>query len=178
MKIEETNLDGVMLLKPQFFKDERGFFLESYNKNVLNSIGINLDFVQDNHSRSSKNVLRGLHFQKNNPQGKLVRCSNGRVFDVVVDINPDSKTFRDFFCVELNDDNNYQLWIPPGYAHGFCCISNFADFNYKCTDFYFSDDQHGIIWNDPEIQIPWPLNNPIISEKDLGYSTISEYLKF
>ena len=178
MKIEETNLDGVLLLKPQFFKDDRGFFLESYNKDVLNNVGINPEFVQDNHSRSSKNVLRGLHFQKENPQGKLVRCSNGRVFDVVVDINPSSNTFKDFFCIELNDENNYQLWIPPGYAHGFCCISSFADFNYKCTDFYFPNDQHGIIWNDPEIGIPWPVSNPIISKKDLQYSTISEYLKF
>ena len=166
MKIEETILSGVKLLYPDFYADNRGFFLESFNKKIYEENNIETNFVQDNHSRSAKNVLRGLHFQKNNPQGKLVRCSKGRVLDVVVDINQQSSTYRQHIAVELSDENHIQLWIPPGYAHGFLVLSEYADFNYKCTNFYYKNDQHGLMWNDPEIAIKWPISEPILSEKD------------
>ena len=125
-----------------------------------------------------KNVLRGLHFQKNNPQGKLVRCGTGTVFDVVVDIDPSSKNFLKYFSIELSDQNLKMLWVPAGYAHGFCVLSDFADFHYKCTDYYDANDQHGLIWNDKNIGIEWPIIEPIVSEKDLNLPTVSSFLKY
>ncbi len=166
MKVERTKLDGVLVLQPTIYKDERGFFLESFNKDKYVKAGINFDFVQDNHSRSSKGVLRGLHFQVNKPQGKLVSSTSGEVLDVVVDINPDSETFCEYISVELSGENSKQLWVPPGYAHGFYVLSEFADFCYKCTSYYDPEDNSGIIWNDPKIDINWPTNNPILSDKD------------
>lgn len=166
MEILKTNLEDVLIIKPTVFPDSRGFFLETYNKARYQDFGIPVTFVQDNHSRSSKGVLRGLHFQINNPQGKLVSCLRGSVFDVAVDINPNSPNYGEYFGIELSEHNQYQLWIPPGYAHGFYVLSDIADFNYKCTDYYFPGDQGGIIWNDKLINIEWPSKNPILSEKD------------
>jgi len=174
MKIETTNLTGVLVITPEVFSDSRGFFLESFSAKKYKENGINFDFVQDNISRSSKGVLRGLHFQKANPQGKLVSCLRGAVFDVAVDLRKDSNTFSNYFAIELTDTNHKQLWIPPGFAHGFCVLSNSADFHYKCTSFYDAKDESGIIWNDPEINIDWPIDNPLISNKDRMLKKLSE----
>ena len=166
MKIKTTALPGVLIIEPKAFGDARGFFLETFQSERYAKAGITLPFVQDNHSRSQRGVLRGLHLQSNRPQGKLVSVSRGSVFDVAVDIDPQSATFGQYVGVELSDDNHLQLWIPPGYAHGFCVLSEVADFQYKCTDFYYPEDEAGIIWNDPDVNIAWPLDNPLLSEKD------------
>jgi len=176
VKAVETNLKDVLVINLQSHLDTRGFFLESFNKEKFSELGIKYEFVQDNFSRSTRGVLRGLHFQKNNPQGKLVRCSSGAVLDVVLDIDPKSPTFLDSVAIELTCENSKALWIPPGYAHGFYVLSDFADFSYKCTDFYYPDDQYGIIWNDPDAKIPWPTSKPIMSQKDLSLPLISKYL--
>ncbi len=175
MEIQKTNLTEVFVIKPSVFKDERGFFLETYNEDRYKEFGIPNTFVQDNHSRSSKGVLRGLHFQINNPQGKLVSCPRGCVFDVAVDIEPNSPNYGEYFGIELSEHNKYQLWIPPGYAHGFYVLSDIADFHYKCTDYYFPEDQGGIIWNDKLINIEWPSKNPILSEKDSRNPGLEEF---
>src|SRR5690606_2242225 len=154
------------IFEPKVFGDSRGFFVETYQAERYKEAGIELPFVQDNHSRSPYGVLRGLHFQKTRPQGKLVRVSRGAVYDVAVDINPASPTFGHYVGVELNDENQRQLWIPPGYAHGFCVLSDVADFQYKCTDYYFPEDEGGLLWNDPDVGIPWPVETPALSEKD------------
>lgn len=166
MKITTTALPGVLIIEPKAFGDARGFFLETFQSERYAKAGITLPFVQDNHSRSQRGVLRGLHLQRNRPQGKLVSVSRGSVFDVAVDIDPQSATFGQYVGIELSDDNHLQLWIPPGYAHGFCVLSEVADFQYKCTDFYYPEDEAGIIWNDPDVNIAWPLDNPLLSEKD------------
>ncbi|SRR5690554_2485128 len=166
MKITTTALPGVLIIEPRAFGDTRGFFLESFQVERYAKAGITQPFVQDNHSRSQRGVLRGLHFQRTRPQGKLVSVSRGSVFDVAVDIDPHSATFGQYVATELSDDNHLQLWIPPGYAHGFCVLSEVADFHYKCTDFYDPEDEGGLIWNDPDVNIAWPLDNPFLSEKD------------
>lgn len=166
MKITTTALPGVLIIEPKAFGDARGFFLETFQSKRYASAGITLPFVQDNHSRSQRGVLRGLHFQRTRPQGKLISVSRGSVFDVTVDINPLSATFGQYVGIELNDDNHRQLWIPPGYAHGFCVLSEVADFQYKCTDFYDPADEIGLIWNDPDVNIAWPIHTPLLSEKD------------
>ena len=166
MKVIETALPGVLIIEPKVFGDHRGFFLETFQVDRYREIGIELPFVQDNHSRSQRGVLRGLHFQKTRPQGKLVSVSRGAVYDVAVDIDPSSTTYGKFVGVELNDENHWQLWIPPGYAHGFCVVSDVADFQYKCTDFYFPADEGGLLWNDPDVGIPWPITEPQLSAKD------------
>ena len=166
MKVIETALPGVLIIEPKVFGDHRGFFLETFQVDRYREAGITLPFVQDNHSRSQRGVLRGLHFQKTRPQGKLVSVSRGAVYDVAVDIDPASATYGQFVGVELNDDNHRQLWIPPGYAHGFCVLSEVADFQYKCTDFYFPADEGGLLWNDPDVGIPWPITEPQLSAKD------------
>ena len=166
LKITKTPLDGVILIEPDVHGDNRGFFKESFQEKRYKDIGIDYSFVQDNISRSKKGVLRGLHFQKNNPQGKLVSCINGSVYDVAVDINVNSRSFGEYFGVLLTSSNHLQLWIPPGYAHGFCVVSDTADFYYKCTDFYNPDDECGLIWNDPKLNIKWPIDNPSVSKKD------------
>lgn len=163
-----------MILEPSIFKDERGSFHESFNSEAYKKIGINEIFVQDNHSLSSFGVLRGLHYQQKKPQGKLVRCTKGIVYDVVVDINPRSTTYCQHVAVELSEDNFKQLWIPGGYAHGFCVLSDVAAFQYKCTHFYDSSDQKGYIWNDPNLSIDWPIDNPILSEKDKLLPNLSD----
>lgn len=167
MNIIETVLPGVLIIEPKVFGDHRGFFLESFQVERYREAGINLPFVQDNHSRSQRGVLRGLHFQRNRPQGKLVSVSRGAVYDVAVDIDPKSPTCGQFIGVELNDENHRQMWVPPGYAHGFCVLSDVADFQYKCTDLYFPEDEGGVIWNDPDVNIPWPVSEPQLSAKDM-----------
>ena len=166
MNVVETALPGVLIIEPKAFGDHRGFFRETFQVERYREAGITLPFVQDNHSRSQRGVLRGLHFQKTRPQGKLVSVSRGAVYDVAVDIDPASATYGQFVGVELNDDNHRQLWIPPGYAHGFCVLSEVADFQYKCTDFYFPADEGGLLWNDPDVGIPWPITEPQLSAKD------------
>ncbi|HNB06212.1 MAG TPA: dTDP-4-dehydrorhamnose 3,5-epimerase [Thauera aminoaromatica] len=168
MKVIETALPGVLIIEPKAFGDHRGFFLETFQVERYREAGITLPFVQDNHSRSQRGVLRGLHFQKTRPQGKLVSVSRGAVYDVAVDIDPSSATYGKFVGVELNDDNHRQMWVPPGYAHGFCVLSEVADFQYKCTDFYFPADEGGLAWNDPDVGIPWPITEPQLSAKDVN----------
>ena len=174
MKVIETALPGVLIIEPKVFGDHRGFFLETFQIERYREIGITLPFVQDNHSRSQRGGLRGLHFQRTRPQGKLVSVSRGSVYDVAVDIEPASTTYGKFVGVELNDDNHRQLWIPPGYAHGFCVLSDVADFQYKCTDLYFPEDEGGLIWNDPDVGIPWPIDAPQLSAKDLKNPCLRE----
>lgn len=166
MEVEQTNLPGVLLIKPKVFGDSRGFFLETYSAARYQEAGIKEVFVQDNHSRSGKGVLRGLHYQLQHPQGKLVSVNRGEVFDVAVDIRVGSPTFGQWYGVNLSEANHYQLYIPPGFAHGFAVISDIVDFTYKCTDYYHPDDEQGILWNDATINIPWPLDNPVLSNKD------------
>lgn len=166
MKITTTVLPGVLIIEPKTFSDTRGFFLETFQSERYTKAGITQPFVQDNHSRSQHGVLRGLHFQRTRPQGKLVSVSRGSVFDVTVDINPQSPTFAEHVALELNDDNHLQIWIPPGYAHGFCVLSDVADLHYKCTDIYNPADEAGIIWNDPDVNIAWPEHTPLLSAKD------------
>lgn len=174
LKVIKTNLKDCILIEPQVFEDERGFFLESFNTKKYESIGISSTFVQDNHSSSLRHVLRGLHFQKKNPQGKLVRVVKGEVLDVALDIRPNSTTFRKWDAVKLSEGNKRQFWIPPGFAHGFLVLSDKADFEYKCTDFYYPDDEMTIRWNDPSLNIPWDIENPIISAKDSNAPLLSE----
>lgn len=176
MNVIETVLPGVLIIEPKVFGDHRGFFLESFQVERYREAGIALPFVQDNHSRSRRGVLRGLHFQRTRPQGKLVSVSRGAVYDVAVDINPQSPTCGRFVGVELNDENHRQLWVPPGYAHGFCVISDTADFQYKCTDLYFPEDEGGLRWNDPQLDIPWPVENPSLSDKDQHNPTLRALL--
>lgn len=166
MKVIETKLPGVLIIEPKAFGDHRGFFLETFQVERYREHGIDLPFVQDNHSRSARGVLRGLHFQRKRPQGKLVSVSRGAVYDVAVDIDPQSATCGQFVGVELNDENHRQLWVPPGYAHGFCVLSEVADFQYKCTDYYQPEDEGGLLWNDPDVGIPWPVAEPQLSAKD------------
>ena len=162
----ETGLPGVLLLEPKVFADSRGFFLETYNAAVFREIGIDDPFVQDNQSRSSRGVLRGLHYQEPNPQGKLVRCTRGSLFDVAVDIRVGSPDFGKWFGADLSDENKRMLWIPPGFAHGFCATSDIADLMYKCTALYDAKADRAIAWNDPEIGIHWPVEKPLVSPKD------------
>ena len=178
MIFEKTKLPGVLIIQPSTFNDERGYLKELFHLAKYNKNEINYNFVQDNFSKSRKNVLRGLHFQIKKPQGKLVTCLNGSVFDVVVDINPVSKTFTKYISVELNDKNHKQIWIPPGYAHGFLVLSDSAEIFYKCTEIYYPDDQGGIIWNDADISISWPTINPILSEKDKNLKSLKSNIKF
>ena len=176
MNVIETALAGVLIIEPKVFGDQRGFFLEGFQTERYRDAGITLPFVQDNHSRSQYGVLRGLHFQRTRPQGKLVSVSRGSVYDVAVDINPESPTCGQFVGIELNDENHRQLWIPPGYAHGFCVLSETADFHYKCTDLYYPEDEGGLIWNDPEVKIPWPVDAPKLSAKDQCNPTLLQLL--
>ena len=177
MKAELTPLEGVIIIKPDIYKDDRGFFTETYSKDKYYSLGIREEFVQDNYSRSKKNTLRGLHYQINKPQGKLVRVINGRVLDVAVDVRQDSKTFGQYFSVFLDDVNFYQLYMPPGIAHGFCVVSEFADFEYKCTDYYSPKNEKGVLWSDSDININWPVANPIVSSKDLTFNQLKDIPK-
>lgn len=167
MKISHSKLKGCVIIEPLVFGDDRGFFLETFQAvRYEQEAGIDLPFVQDNHSRSAKGVLRGLHFQKTKPQGKLVRVVRGEVYDVAVDIRKGSATFGQWEGVILSEDNKKQFWVPPGFAHGFVVVSPTADFEYKCTDYYDPSDEGSILWSDPDLDIPWPIANPVLSAKD------------
>ena len=173
MKITPTELEGVLLIEPRVFGDARGFFLESYNEKRYAERGLTARFVQDNHSCSEPGTLRGLHYQLLQPQGKLVRVIRGSVFDVGVDIRRGSPTFGRWVGVVLSAKNKRQLYIPPGFAHGFCVIGETGEVEYKCTDFYRADDQRGIRWDDPTLAITWPVTTPILSEQDQAYGPLS-----
>jgi dTDP-4-dehydrorhamnose 3,5-epimerase len=170
VKVIKTILEGCVIIEPKVFGDHRGFFLETYQADrYAQEAGITLPFVQDNRSRSEKGVLRGLHFQKTKPQGKLVQVVRGEVFDVAVDIRPESPTFGQWEGVLLSDENKRQLWVPPGFAHGFAVISDVADFEYKCTDYYDPGDEGAIRWDDPDLAITWPEGIEFkLSEKDIN----------
>lgn len=166
MNIIETALPGALIIEPKVFGDDRGFFIETYSEARYKKSAIPLTFVQDNHSRSSKGVLRGLHFQLRHPQGKLVRVVRGSVFDVAVDVRVGSPTFGQAAWVVLSEENKTQFWVPPGFAHGFVVTSNTADFEYKCTEYYHPEDECVVLWSDPGLNIPWPEETPLLSEKD------------
>ncbi len=177
MNVIKTRLAGVLIIEPQVFGDHRGFFLETYRAEDFQKAGITKPFVQDNHSRSQKGVLRGLHYQLTQPQGKLVRVSRGKVFDVAVDVRPESPTFGQWESVILDDETHKMFYVPPGYAHGFCVLSDEADFTYKCTDYYHPQSEQGIAWDDPEIGIEWPEMDYTLSEKDKCNPKLSEQSK-
>jgi dTDP-4-dehydrorhamnose 3,5-epimerase len=166
MKIIKTTLPGVIVIEPRVFGDQRGFFLETYRQDVLKEAGIDVDFIQDNHSRSTKGVLRGLHYQLTQPQGKLVRVTRGEIFDVAVDVRQGSPTFGEWYGTTLNEDNMRMMYIPPGFAHGFLVLSEIVDFIYKCTNYYHPDSEQGVYWNDPELGIKWPTLDVKLSDKD------------
>ncbi len=168
MKVIKTAIPDLLIIEPKLFGDGRGFFLESFNARAFQTAtGLDVTFIQDNHSRSQKGVLRGLHYQIEQPQGKLVRVVRGSVFDVAVDIRKSSPTFGKWAGTELTEDNHRQLWMPPGFAHGFVVLSDSADFLYKTTDYYAPEHEHCILWNDPAIGIKWPIEgNPELSDKD------------
>lgn len=174
-----TPIPDLYIIEPTVFSDDRGFFMESYNKREFEEIGLDMDFVQDNHSRSTKGVLRGLHFQSEHSQGKLVRVINGSVFDVAVDIRKNSSTFGKWFGLILSEENKKMFYVPEGFAHGFLVLSDNVDFVYKCTDFYYPEYDAGIVWNDPDIGIEWPfekygIEKPILSEKDRKLPKLKE----
>jgi len=167
MKIRHSKLKDCLIIDPHVFGDDRGFFLETFHAaRYGREAGIDLPFVQDNHSSSARGVLRGLHFQKTKPQGKLVRVVRGEVYDVALDVRKGSPTFGQWEAVILSGENKAQFWVPPGFAHGFVVLSDTADFEYKCTDYYDPSDEASILWNDPDLNIPWPIDNPILSNKD------------
>jgi len=169
-----TALPGVLLVEPRVFRDERGFFLEVWNAGKFAAQGLDVAFVQDNHSQSQAGTLRGLHVQLPNSQGKLVRCTEGTIFDVAVDIRRDSPTFARWIGVELSAENFRQLWVPPGFAHGFCVVSPRAQVEYKCTELYEPQGDLSIAWNDPAIGIAWPLDAPLLSAKDQAARRLDE----
>jgi dTDP-4-dehydrorhamnose 3,5-epimerase len=174
MLVEPTNLPGLLLIEPQCFRDERGFFLESYQKARYRIAGITDDFVQDNHSRSAKGVLRGMHFQVKHPQAQIVTVLRGRIFDVAVDLRSDSPTFARWFGAELSDEGPRQIYMAPGFAHGFCVLSEFADLHYKVSRLYERADEGGLIWNDPEIRIRWPIETPLVAKRDGAYPRLRD----
>jgi dTDP-4-dehydrorhamnose 3,5-epimerase len=181
MKIIPTNIPDVLILEPQVFGDARGFFLETWNSKTFADAGLELNFVQDNHSRSGQGILRGMHYQIQNPQGKLVRVTSGKVFDVAVDLRQSSPTFGQWTGAELSAENHRMLWVPPGFAHGFYVMSESADFLYKCTDFYAPAYDRSLRWDDPTVGIEWPLVNgaqPTISAKDEAGKNWQEADKF
>lgn len=179
--VTPCDIEGLYVIEPTVFQDERGYFVETYNQSDMKEAGLDMVFVQDNQSMSVRGVLRGLHFQKQYPQGKLVRVVRGAVFDVAVDLRADSKTYGKWFGVELSAENMKQFYIPEGFAHGFLVLSDEAEFCYKCTDFYHPGDEGGLLWNDPEIGVEWPLEDEvelIISEKDKKWKGLKDTFKF
>lgn len=168
LQVIQSILPEVLILEPRVFRDERGFFFESFSKrDFQTATGLVVDFVQDNHSRSQQHVLRGLHYQTQHPQGKLIRVSTGRIFDVAVDMRLQSSNFGKWMGVELSDENKRQLWVPPGFAHGFLVLSDYADVLYKTTDYWYPEFEHAVLWNDPTLGITWPIaHEPILSTKD------------
>jgi dTDP-4-dehydrorhamnose 3,5-epimerase len=178
MQLHPDQLPGVIVVEPQVHADARGFFIESFHAARFAELGIAVDFVQDNQSRSTRGILRGLHYQLRRPQGKLCRVARGEVFDVMVDLREGSPTLGAWCGLALSDQNHRQVYIPPGFAHGFCVISDWADFIYKCTDYYDPSDQHAVVWNDPDLGIEWPINDPILSEKDQNGKSFRDAAKF
>lgn len=180
MELIETAVRDVLIIEPKVFGDDRGFFMESWNQRSFAQAGLDLDFVQDNHSRSARGVLRGLHYQQPRPQGKLVRVMTGAVFDVAVDMRKSSPTFGKSVGVELSAENKRMLWVPPGMAHGFLCLQDGTDFLYKCTDYYEPANEHSLLWNDPALGIDWPLDGiaPQLSAKDQAGKSFSEAVTF
>ncbi|MBZ0112405.1 MAG: dTDP-4-dehydrorhamnose 3,5-epimerase [Thermoanaerobaculia bacterium] len=174
MSFTPTQIPDVILVEPNVFRDDRGFFLETFHVDRYREGGIGLPFVQDNHSRSVARTLRGLHAQRQRPQGKLVRAVEGEIWDVAVDIRRGSPTFKQWVGVTLSADNFRQLYVPPGFAHGFCVLSETAQVEYKCTDLYDATDELGLRWDDPEIDIAWPIADPLLSKKDAAAPTVSE----
>jgi len=176
VRLVDEPLRGVKVLSPEVYEDSRGFFMESYNRRRFAELGIDCDFAQDNHSRSSRGVLRGLHYQLGHAQAKLVRTTSGRVFDVVVDVRRGSPSFGRWFGIELSEENRLQLFAPEGFAHGFLVLSEVAEFQYKCSDFYSMKDERGLPWDDPTIGIEWPVDGvePILSDRDRGWTTLQE----
>ena len=173
MQVSKTPIDGLLIIEPKIFVDPRGMFYEVYSESRYEEHGI-LCFVQDNHSVSKKGVLRGLHYQVNPGQGKLVRVTRGEIFDVAVDIRKQSPTYGKWWGLSLSETNNFQLYIPIGFAHGFCVLSESAEVLYKCSDYYSPENERGILWNDPDLAIDWPVKDPILSEKDAVYPLFSE----
>ncbi len=176
MNVVDTPLPGVKLIEPRVFGDDRGFFLESWNAKTFAEAGLDLTFVQDNHSRSARHVLRGLHYQIDDPQGKLVRVTIGSVFDVAVDLRRSSPDFGRWVGYELSAENKRMLWVPPGFGHGFVVLSDTADFLYKCTTLYAPANERAIVWNDPDLGIDWPLDGatPLLSGKDAAASSFAD----
>lgn len=180
MELIETAIPGVLIIEPKVFGDERGFFMESWNARTFAQAGLDLDFVQDNHSRSSHGVLRGMHYQQPGPQGKLVRVTAGAVFDAVVDMRKSSPTFGKWVGVELSAANKRMLWVPQGMAHGFLCLEDGTDFLYKCVGYYDPGNEHSLLWNDPAVGIEWPLDGiqPQLSAKDVAGKPLAEAVTF
>lgn len=177
MKVTETDLSGVILISPKIYEDKRGFFYESFNQKIFNlAIDGNYNFVQDNHSKSVKGTLRGIHYQIRNPQGKLVRVTRGEVFDVAVDLRKNSKNFMKWYGVKLSAENKLQLWVPPGFGHGFLVTSSEAEFQYKTTDFYYPEHERTLLWSDPTVNIKWPefQGKFSLSQKDLKGRNIKD----
>ncbi len=169
MNVSSTKLPGILVVEPKIFGDKRGFFFESYNQRDMIAAGIDHQWVQDNHSKSAEGTLRGLHYQVNRGQDKLVRVAIGEVFDVVVDVRLDSPTFGQWEGFILSAENRKMLYVPKGFAHGFCVLSETAEFLYKCSDYWSPQDERGIAWNDPELGIDWPVTEPILSERDMKH---------
>lgn len=174
MKVIELELPGLKLIEPRVFRDARGFLIEAYSSRRYREAGIDVEFVQDNHSRSLRGTLRGLHFQSQPGQAKLVRVVNGRIYDVALDVRPSSPTFGRWHGVHLDSEEHRQLYIPVGFAHGFCVLSEFADVEYKLSNFYDAASERGVRPNDPELGIPWPIEQPILSERDLRAESFAD----
>lgn len=170
----ETGLDGLALIEPQVFGDDRGFFVETFSREAWRELGVEADFVQHNHSRSSKGTLRGLHFQTSPGQAKLLRCPRGKIFDVAVDLRRDSPTFGQWEGYVLDDEKHHQLYVPVGFAHGFCVLSEVADVTYLVSSLYDPDTEAGILWNDPEVGVEWPVDDPLLSKRDIEAPTLGE----
>ena len=176
MKFKTTSIEGFLIIEPDLFEDDRGFFLETYQETNYQKIGIKEKFVQDNHSRSLKGVLRGLHYQLHRPQAQIVTVMRGSIFDVGVDLRHNSKSFGKWFGIHLSDKGDRQVYMAPGIAHGFLTKSNYADLHYKVSRFYDSNDERGLVWNDSSVKIKWPKNNPIINIRDAKYPSLSEII--
>src|SRR3989304_4529007 len=177
LKIESKHLNGLVVIVPEVYEDERGFFMETFRKDQFAELGLPTEFIQDNHSRSAKNVLRGLHFQWDPPMGKLMRVTYGSAYLVAVDIRKNSPSLGQWFGIEVSSQNKRQVWASAGFARGFCVLSDFAEIQYKCTGIYDSKAESGIHWRDPEIGIEWPAKNPILSKKDEAAQSFSDWLK-
>ena len=176
IKVKSTSIEGFLVIEPNCFKDERGFFLETYQEDIYKAVGITEKFVQDNQSRSMKGVIRGMHFQVNRPQAQIVTIMRGSVFDVGVDLRQNSPTFGKWHGVELSDSGQRQVYMAPGIAHGFCVLSDLADLHYKVSRFYEPDDECGMVWNDSEVNIDWPSITPLIHQRDATYQSLSQLI--